>query len=92
MMEYRSRFEIVRDILNICRKPSAKTRVMNIANMSYTQREHYLRELTKRGLIECCDNRYLITNYGKEFLEGLEIIIGMWDYQFVRAKISPFFS
>ena len=69
--KYRSRLEIVADILNIVRKGSKKTHIMFQANLSYRLLCRYLDEVLEAGLIRVDDslsNYYFLTEKGELFL------------------------
>ncbi|AIF84125.1 putative transcriptional regulator [Candidatus Nitrososphaera evergladensis SR1] len=48
----RTRFEIIRDILDLCLVPQKKTHIMSRANLSYEQTNYYLAVLIENGLLE----------------------------------------
>jgi len=70
LRNYRDRFDIIADILQIAKRNPKKTQIMYQANLSYKVFKKYLNELLKADLIlyiepERC---YALTNKGKEFL------------------------
>jgi predicted transcriptional regulator len=67
----RSRYEIIRDVLNQCETDSRKTWVMYRANLSYELVEKYLEDLEKLGLVESKDGLYHITDKGRQVLDLL---------------------
>ncbi len=71
MRHYRSRFEIIRDILEVVKRRSRKTRIMYLGNLSYELLQKYLELLGTSGMIEVQDsveNTYIITKKGLNFL------------------------
>ncbi len=70
-MKYRSRGEIVSNILRVVASSKAtKTRLMYGAYLSYAQIEEYLGYLLQQGLInqEAGSNLYLLTEKGMRYL------------------------
>ena len=70
MRNYRDRFDIIADILQIAKRNPKKTQIMYQANLSYKVFKKYLNELLKANLILYIDPErcYALTNKGKEFL------------------------
>jgi len=71
---YRSRLEIIRDILLVTRDTgSKKTRIMYGANLSYKLVTRYLDELMKAGfLMFDGESLYTLTSRAQEFLKTYE--------------------
>ncbi|MEM3731877.1 MAG: winged helix-turn-helix domain-containing protein [Candidatus Bathyarchaeia archaeon] len=70
MAKYRSRLEIIADILNAAGNGTVKkTRVMYIANLSYELLKKYLKEVLAIGFMRVNDEGYEITEKGRLFLE-----------------------
>jgi len=71
---YRSRLEILRDILLVTGdKGTKKTHIMYGANLSYRLLTQYLDDASNAGLIACDgESCYMITKKGKMFLELYE--------------------
>ncbi len=68
--KYRSRLQIVADILSATEKGAKKTHIMYQANLSYRLLTSYLKEVTEAGLIQSMDaSLYEITDKGRRFLE-----------------------
>ncbi len=71
MASYRSRLDIIADILNVIGEGSKKTQVMYGANLSYKLLTKYLNEVLEVGFVcfekpkEC----YVVTVKGRAFLE-----------------------
>ena len=82
---YRSKLEIVRDILHVAangsESGSKKTHIMYGANLSYKLLTKYLDEVLDSGLICEGGSCYFITKKGKEFLEIYE------DYEEEREAV-----
>jgi len=69
MVKYRGRLEIIADILNAAEKEGKKTRIMYIANLSYSLLEKYLTEVLGMGFVNVINNNYELTEKGRIFLE-----------------------
>lgn len=69
MAKYRDRLEVTVDILNAAKEGAKKTRIMYVANLSYTLLEKYLKETAKLGFVCVKDNVYSTTRKGLAFLE-----------------------
>lgn len=69
-MKYRSRTEIVSQILEAAANGTSKTKIMYKAFLSYAQLKEYLEVLTANGLLEYQqgDELYKTTAKGKKFL------------------------
>lgn len=70
MGSYRSKFDIIADILHVVREGAKKTRIMYQANLSYKLLTKYLIEIRRAYLIRFERERkcYVLTQRGKEFL------------------------
>jgi len=66
--KYRDRLQIIADILSITSNGAKKTTIMHQANLSYKLLCRYLNEIMDAGLAGFCENRYILTSKGKEFL------------------------
>lgn len=71
MGSYRSKLDIIADILRVAREGAKKTRIMYQANLSYKLLSRYLAEIRKAYLIrfESGKRCYVVTQKGKKFLE-----------------------
>ena len=69
---YRSRLEIIADILKAAKDGAKKTRIMYFANLSYSLLEKYLAKVIKAKLIVNNGDEYEITEKGRLFLEKFE--------------------
>ena len=70
--KYRSRLEIIADILDIVKGGSKKTHIMFQANLSYKLLCRYLDEVLEAGLVRfdgSMSKRYYLTGKGEVFLE-----------------------
>lgn len=69
MAKYRSRLQIIADILSVVKRGAKKTRIMYQANLSYKLLRRYLGEVLEAGLIRFGnDDCYRLTKKGKKFL------------------------
>jgi predicted transcriptional regulator len=69
---YRSRLDIIADILLVANRNAKKTQIMYQANLSYRVLTRYLREIIEAPLI-CFEHEkqcYMLTEKGREFLEA----------------------
>jgi predicted transcriptional regulator len=59
------------EILNLCRKPQTKTRIMYTTNLSYRTLQSYLSQLKSLALLDIhhSETKYYTTVKGLEFLE-----------------------
>jgi predicted transcriptional regulator len=71
---YRSRLDIIADILNVASRDAKKTQIMYQANLSYKVLQRYLAEIVGASLVEFEDERqcYQLTDKGREFLEAYQ--------------------
>lgn len=70
MSKYRSRLQIIADILLVASKGAKKTQIMYQANLSYKLLSRYLTEVMKAGLVSFkSEDCYGLTNKGQEFLD-----------------------
>jgi predicted transcriptional regulator len=69
---YRSRLDIIADILQVVSQNAKKTQIMYQANLSYKVLQRYLRNITAASLIdfEKAKQCYVLTPKGKDFLEA----------------------
>lgn len=70
MGSYRTKLDIVADMLSVVRKSAKKTRIMYQANLSYKLLTKYLPEVTKASLVRFVKYRdcYVLTSKGEQFL------------------------
>ena len=67
----RTNIEMIAEILSLCRKPTAKTRIMYKTNMSYAAIQKFLTQLQKFGLLRLEDEakKYVTTEKGHDFIK-----------------------
>lgn len=72
MGSYRSRLDIIADILQVVSQNAKKTQIMYQANLSYKVLQRYLRDVTAASLIdfEITEQCYVLTSKGQDFLEA----------------------
>ena len=69
MTKYRSKLEIVADVLGVVSGGARKTQIMYQANLSYKLLVHYLKDVIDMGLVKMKDgNTYELTKKGSDFL------------------------
>lgn len=69
MGSYRTRLEIVADVLSAVRGGAKKTQIMYRANLSYTLLVRYLDRVLEAGLVAPKGGHYVLTRKGEEFLD-----------------------
>lgn len=79
MVRYRSRLEIVADILDAVGDGTKKTRIMYIANLSYKLLGKYLKKTVGAGLVSCNNDYYEVTEKGRVFLERFKDFSGRYS-------------
>jgi len=68
--KYRSKLQIIADILLVASNGAKKTQIMYQANLSYTLLSRYLTEVIKAGLVSfTSEDCYRLTDKGREFLD-----------------------
>jgi predicted transcriptional regulator len=72
---YRSRLDIMADVIKITITGAKKTQIMFKANLSYKLLQIYMRTLLDEGLISQSDGKYVATDRGKEFLETYQKLV-----------------
>lgn len=72
MRNYRSRLDIIADILRVVSQTAKKTQIMFQANLSYKVLQRYMEEITSASLIsfDAAEQCYVLTQKGQEFLEA----------------------
>jgi len=70
LRNYRDKFDIIADILNITKRNPKKTQIMYQANLSYKVLKKYLAEIMTSSLISYKhkENCYSLTSKGQRFL------------------------
>ncbi len=71
---YRSKLDIVADILSVVGQNPMKTQIMYQANLSYKVLQKYLLKMTSASLIKFKEEErcYALTSKGNEFLKNYE--------------------
>jgi len=70
MAKYRSKLEIIADVLGVVSGGAKKTKIMYQANLSYKLLVHYLKDVIDMGLVKMKDgNTYELTKNGFDFLK-----------------------
>jgi predicted transcriptional regulator len=71
MVKYRSRLEIIADVLAVAKSGAGKTQIMYGANLSYMLLTRYMTDVMDMGLMRTDDEHtYMLTEKGAEFLEA----------------------
>jgi predicted transcriptional regulator len=80
-LKYRSRTDIVTNILEAAMNGSTKTKIMYNAYLSFAQLKEYLVVIQESGLIEFDKETktYKTTNKGVEFLKSTEVMTRMFE-------------
>jgi len=73
-LKYRSRTDIISEILKIAQGGSSKTKIMYGAYLSYDQLKDYMSTLTQNGLLERKGTKYTTTKKGSDFVRSCEHI------------------
>jgi predicted transcriptional regulator len=68
-MKYRDRVDIIAAILNVAGNGAKKTKIMYIANLSYTLLKKYLEEIVGMRFMRFNGDGYGVTEKGRLFLE-----------------------
>ena len=73
----RTKIEILAEILEVCRKPAVKTKVMYKTNLSYTIMQKSVRQLLKLELLEFDEmaKKYQASEKGLEFLKRYSAVV-----------------
>lgn len=83
MGRYRSRLEIIADILSVVRGGAKKTEIMYQANLSYTLLIRYLKYVEAADLVtHGSENSFMLTEKGLDFLKEFN------DYNERQQKIE----
>ncbi len=83
MSRYRSRLEIIADVLSVAREGAKKTQIMYQANLSYKLLTRYLKDVIDMGLVRMeGENTYELTEKGSDFLREFK------DYYERRVEVE----
>ena len=69
MAKYRDGLGIIADILHAAGSGAKKTRIMGVANLSYTLFEKYLKDTIQIGFLRMSNGGFEVTEKGQNFLE-----------------------
>lgn len=67
----RGKYDVMGEILLFCREQKTQTRIMNNTNLNYSQLKKVMTPLTRQGLLDKKNGKYIITKKGYQFLEVL---------------------
>ncbi len=84
-MKYRSRTDIISEILKIAGGGVSKTKIMYGAYLSYDQLKDYMQVLLENGLLEKKGMQYRTTKKGLDFLKGYERLDQMFALEPARS-------
>jgi predicted transcriptional regulator len=75
MRNYRDKFDIIADILEIAKKNPKKTQIMYQANLSYKVLQKYLEKIIKSNLVSFHEQNhcYTLTTKGQSFLDKYQV-------------------
>jgi predicted transcriptional regulator len=76
----RSQWEIYDEMLDILIRDGRPTHLMYGANISFKQKEEYLHEMEKMGLVKLIEgskNSYEVTDNGKEFRKRFDVLLSL---------------
>jgi len=84
MGSYRSKLDIIADILQVASQNAKKTQIMYQANLSYKVLQRYLKDVTEACLIsfDIAEQCYVLTSKGQDFLEEYK------DYSKIHKMIE----
>jgi predicted transcriptional regulator len=85
-VKYRSRTDIVSEILKIASGGVSKTKIMYGAYLSYDQLKDYLQVMLENGLLEKKAMQYRTTKKGFDFLKGYERLDQMFAVEPAKSK------
>jgi predicted transcriptional regulator len=69
VVKYRDRVDIIVDVLNAASSGAKKTRIMHLANLSYSLLKKYLEEAAVIGFLSFDGGDYEVTERGQMFLK-----------------------
>ncbi len=75
----RTQLEVLADILELCRKPAAKTRIMYKTNLSYQVMQKSVNQLLKLDLLKFDSDakKFQASPKGLEFLERYSALVAL---------------
>lgn len=90
MNKKRSKFEIIADILQICKHGARKTRIVYDANLNFKIASAYLANLKSHGFIEERGRLIYTTDRGRHLLNMIKKIIDLLDGVSPCFGVKPF--
>jgi predicted transcriptional regulator len=73
----RSMFDVLYDILLLCRVPKPKTYIIYHANLSYSQAVKYISLLTRNGLLASYNGEYHSTERANTYLDAYRELLSI---------------
>lgn len=77
MNERRSKTDIIIEILTVCKNGVCKTNVVYGTNINFKLADRYLDILLRYRLLEKKENKYIITDNGRTFLQKAKEVISL---------------
>ncbi len=80
----RSRYEIISDILEVCKKGASKTRIVYQVNLNFGTVNFYLDMLIKKDLLTACQatrKLYKTTPKGEDLLDNMNQLDNLLYYR-----------
>jgi len=71
---FRTRYDIISDILKVAKDGVHKTRIVYKANLNFTLVDEYLDLLTEKGLVTRDNGTIKTTERGKRYLETFRVL------------------
>lgn len=85
MRNKRERLRIFYEILDFCKKPMVKTRIMNKCNLNYSDLQEFLKLLVSSNLLESSDGEngkvYQTTTKGCRFIQSYKELERLLFYE-----------
>jgi predicted transcriptional regulator len=88
----RSMFDMLYDILLLCRAPRPKTYIMYHANLSYAQAVKYISMLTRNGLLASYNGEYHSTERAKTYIEAYRELLSIAEPAHAYRPVTVFGS
>lgn len=73
-MKYRSRTDIIAEILNLAKDGTSKNKIICGASLSYAQVKDYMVIVTNNGLLEQRESQYYTTKKGMDYLKHYQTV------------------
>jgi predicted transcriptional regulator len=74
-LRYRTKVEVLRDILRSTEPPSSKSRIVRLANLNPVSFDHYLAFCVGAGLLESTGTRYRRTDSGQAVITAIDRLV-----------------